>query len=87
MCHGSSQNKEKQIILESGRGAGGVSDLLMPPVGFTSDRFGEVCVFWEPRCDIDCDRPAKAARSFCRGKIFKNVRKKERINLKTSLPK
>lgn len=34
--------------------------------GFTSDTSGEACVFWAPRCDTDCGRPARAAQSFCR---------------------
>lgn len=33
---------------------------------FTSDKSGEACVFWAPQCDIDFDRPARAAQSFCR---------------------
>lgn len=32
-------------------------------VGFTSDRSGEACVFWAPRCDIGFGHPARVARS------------------------
>lgn len=33
---------------------------------FTSDKSGEVCVSWAPRCDTDFGRPARAAQSFYR---------------------
>lgn len=33
---------------------------------FTSDRSGEVCVFWAPRCGTGFDHPAKATQNSCR---------------------
>lgn len=44
--------------------------------GFTSDRSGEGCVFWAPRCDTGFGHPATAAQSsWSKNKHFTSVQK------------
>lgn len=55
--------KTRQMWRFLNLGCGAASLRRSSRVGFTSDRSGEVCVFWAPRCDTGSGHPAKAAQS------------------------